>query len=98
MVEEQPKPRIRPRRIIERPRLIRALDESDARIKLLVAGPGWGKTVLAGAVGCVASDRASGGFAGARSAADIAVVARGLVAAAEPSCLAPDDECSNASR
>ena len=46
MVEEHPKPRIRPRRIIERPRLLRALDESDARIKLLVAGPGWGKTVL----------------------------------------------------
>ena len=47
MAEQQRKPTIRPRRIIERPRLIRALDESDARIKLLVAGTGWGKTVLA---------------------------------------------------
>lgn len=35
------------RRIIERPRLTRLLDESPARIKLLVAPAGYGKTTLA---------------------------------------------------
>jgi len=39
VVEEQRKPTIRRRRIIERPRLIRALDESNARVKPLLAGP-----------------------------------------------------------
>jgi len=39
-------PGLRRRRIIERPRLIKALDDSPARIKLLVAGPGYGKTTL----------------------------------------------------
>jgi hypothetical protein len=47
VVEEQRKPTIRRRRIIERPRLIRALDESNARVKPLLAGPRWAKTVLA---------------------------------------------------
>jgi LuxR family transcriptional regulator, maltose regulon positive regulatory protein len=83
MVEEHPKPRIRPRRIIERPRLLRALDESDARIKLLVAGPGWGKTVLA-EQWARDGNRAVGWFRGRRSATDVAVVARGLVDAAAP--------------
>ena len=41
------KPRINPRRIIERPRLTRLLDESPARIKMLVAPAGYGKTTLA---------------------------------------------------
>lgn len=41
------KPQIGPRRIIERPRLTRLLDESPARIKLLVAPAGYGKTTLA---------------------------------------------------
>jgi LuxR family transcriptional regulator, maltose regulon positive regulatory protein len=35
------------RRIIERPRLTRLLDESQARIKMLVAPAGYGKTTLA---------------------------------------------------
>lgn len=39
-------PGLRRRRIIERPRLLKALDESPARIKLLIAGPGYGKTTL----------------------------------------------------
>lgn len=37
----------RRRRIIERPRLTRLLDESDGRIKMLVAPAGYGKTTLA---------------------------------------------------
>ncbi len=35
------------RRVIERPRLTRLLDESDGRIKMLVAPAGYGKTTLA---------------------------------------------------
>ena len=42
----QPKAR-RERRIIERPRLIKLLDESEARIILLLAPAGYGKTTLA---------------------------------------------------
>ena len=83
MVEEHPKPRIRPRRIIERPRLIRALDESDARIRLLLAGPGWGKTVLL-EQWARDGDRTVGWFRARPSATDVAVVARGLVSAASP--------------
>ena len=37
----------RRRRIIERPRLLRLLDETEARIILLVAPAGYGKTTLA---------------------------------------------------
>ena len=44
---EIPNPRLRRRRILERPRLIRALDRSQARIRMLVAGAGYGKTTLA---------------------------------------------------
>ena len=44
---EFPKPRLRRRRILERPRLIRALDRSHARVRMLVAGAGYGKTTLA---------------------------------------------------
>ena len=41
------KPQTRRRRIIERPRLTRLLDESQGRIKMLVAPAGYGKTTLA---------------------------------------------------
>jgi len=44
---ELPKPRLRRRRILERPRLIWALDRSRARVRMLVAGAGYGKTTLA---------------------------------------------------
>lgn len=81
MSEELRKPRIYPRRIVERPRLIRELDSSDARIVLLVAGSGWGKTVLAEQWASV-EGVAAGWFRANPSAADVAVVARGLVAAA----------------
>ena len=40
------KPR-RQRRIIERPRLIKMLDDADARVILLLAPAGYGKTTLA---------------------------------------------------
>ena len=40
-------PQLGLRRIIERPRLTRLLDESPARIKMLVAPAGYGKTTLA---------------------------------------------------
>jgi LuxR family maltose regulon positive regulatory protein len=40
-------PKARRRRIIERPRLTRLLDESQGRIKMLVAPAGYGKTTLA---------------------------------------------------
>jgi len=41
------KPKARRRRIIERPRLTRLLDQSQGRIKMLVAPAGYGKTTLA---------------------------------------------------
>ncbi|MBA2332628.1 MAG: hypothetical protein H0V94_07570, partial [Actinobacteria bacterium] len=41
------RPQLGPRRIIERPRLTRLLDDSPARIKMLVAPAGYGKTTLA---------------------------------------------------
>ena len=41
------KPQVRRRRIIERPRLTTLLDESQGRIKMLVAPAGYGKTTLA---------------------------------------------------
>jgi LuxR family transcriptional regulator, maltose regulon positive regulatory protein len=43
----QTKPVRRERRIIERPRLIKLLDESEARVILLLAPAGYGKTTLA---------------------------------------------------
>jgi ATP/maltotriose-dependent transcriptional regulator MalT len=43
----QSKPVRRERRIIERPRLIKMLDECDARVILLLAPAGYGKTTLA---------------------------------------------------
>ena len=43
----QSKPVRHERRIIERPRLIKMLDECDARVILLLAPAGYGKTTLA---------------------------------------------------
>jgi ATP/maltotriose-dependent transcriptional regulator MalT len=80
MAGEPRKPRIRPRRIIERPHLIRALDRSDARVRLLVAGPGYGKTTLAEQWAARDGLRV-GWFRARRSAADVTVVARGIVTA-----------------
>jgi ATP/maltotriose-dependent transcriptional regulator MalT len=76
------KPRIRRRRIIERPRLIRALDRSDARVRTLVAGSGYGKTILV-EQWAPRDGRTVGWFRARRSAADVAVVARALVTATD---------------
>jgi DNA-binding NarL/FixJ family response regulator len=73
---------IRGRRIIERPRLYRVLDRSDARVRMLVAGPGYGKTTLT-EQWAPADGRVLGWYRARRSAADVAVAARGLVAAAD---------------
>ena len=81
MADEPRKPRIRRRRIIERPRLIHALDRSSARLRMLVGGSGYGKTTLA-EQWAPRDGRSVGWFRARRSAADVAVVARGLSAAA----------------
>ncbi len=79
-MSELPKPTFRPRRLLERPRLIRALDRSRSRVRMLVAPPGYGKTTLAeqwaGQARRVAWIRAR------RSSADVAVLARQMAAAA----------------
>jgi DNA-binding CsgD family transcriptional regulator len=81
MADEPRKPTIRRRRIIERPRLIRAHDRSEPRVRMLVADPGWGKTTLA-EQWAAREGRRVGWYRARRSAADVSVVARGLVAAA----------------
>ena len=82
MGHEPRKPKIRKRRIIERPRLIRALDRSEARVRMLVAGSGYGKTILAEQWAARGGLKV-GWFRARHSAADVAVVARALVAAAD---------------
>ena len=80
MADEPRKPRIRGRRVIERPRLIRALDRSQARVRTLVAGPGYGKTILT-EQWAPRDDRVVGWFRARASAADVAVTARALAGA-----------------
>jgi ATP/maltotriose-dependent transcriptional regulator MalT len=65
--------------IIKRPRLTRLLDETDARIILLVAPAGYGKTTLAREW---LSDRPHGWYRGTTASADIAALALGLAKAA----------------
>src|SRR4051794_24780913 len=77
---ETPKPRLRRRRILERPRLIRALDRSSARVRMLVAGAGYGKTTLAEQ--WAAQQRQVAWVRARRSSADVAVLARQVAAAA----------------
>ncbi len=79
---ETPVPRpARRRRIIERPRLLRALDRSQARVRTLVAAAGYGKTILA-EQWTVQDGRRAAWYRARRSAIDVAVLARGLSAAA----------------
>ncbi len=76
---ELPKPLLRRRRILERPRLIRALDRSRARVRMLVAAPGYGKTTLAEQ--WAAQERRVAWIRARRSSADVAVLARQMAAA-----------------
>ena len=65
----------RRRRIIERPRLTRLLDESQGRIKMLVAPAGYGKTTLARQW---LEAKSSAWYTGTPSCIDVAVLAAGL--------------------
>lgn len=75
------KPTIRRRRIIARPRLIAALEKSRARVRMLVASAGYGKTILAEQWAAQDSVRVAWVRA-RRSSADVAVLVRELAAAA----------------
>jgi len=74
-----PKPPFRRRRLLERPRLIRALDRSRARVRMLVAGPGFGKTILAEQ--WAAGERRVAWVRAHKPSADVAVLAREMAAA-----------------
>ena len=68
------------RRVIERPRLFALLDESKARVRMLVAPAGYGKSTLAEQ--WVARDGRRGAWYTARSAStDVAALALGLARA-----------------
>jgi LuxR family maltose regulon positive regulatory protein len=67
------------RRIIKRPRLTRMLDESGARIILLVAPAGYGKTTLAREW---LDERRATWYHGGPASADVAALAVGLATAA----------------
>jgi len=73
--------RIRKRRIVERPRLFALLDESKARVRMLVAPAGYGKTTLAEQ--WVARDgRRAAWFTARSSATDVAALALGVARSA----------------
>ncbi len=80
MTDTPVKPSIRRRRIIERPRLIRTLDRSQARVRMLVAPAGYGKTTLA-EQWAARDGRQVSWVRARRSAADVAVLARAMAAA-----------------
>ena len=68
------------RRIIQRPRLLALLDDSNARVRMLVAAAGYGKTTLAEQ--WVATDgRRSAWFTVRRSSVDVAALALGIARA-----------------
>ncbi|HEY7148412.1 MAG TPA: hypothetical protein VH420_03105, partial [Gaiellaceae bacterium] len=67
------------RRIIKRPRLTRILDESGARIILLVAPAGYGKTTLAHEW---LEGKRSAWYRGSPASADVAALAVGIASAA----------------
>lgn len=69
------------RRIIPRPRLTKLLDESPARIKLLVAPAGYGKTTLAQQWLDV-PERRDVWYRGGPASADVAALAAGIAIAA----------------
>jgi LuxR family transcriptional regulator, maltose regulon positive regulatory protein len=67
------------RRLIQRPRLTRMLDETNARIILLTAPAGYGKTTLAQQW---LASRQSAWYRGTPASADVAALALGLASAA----------------
>jgi LuxR family transcriptional regulator, maltose regulon positive regulatory protein len=69
------------RRIIRRPRLTKLLDENSARIKLLIAPAGYGKTTLA-QQWLSEPERQDVWYRGGPAAADVAALAAGLAVAA----------------
>ena len=78
-MEATPEPVASRRRIIKRPRLTQILDASEARLILLVAPAGYGKTTLAHE--WLDSKRAAW-YRGTPASADVAALAVGLAAAA----------------
>jgi DNA-binding CsgD family transcriptional regulator len=76
----KPKPTIRGRRIIDRPRLEHALEQSSARIRILIAGSGYGKTVLL-EQWAPRDGRVTGWIHARPSGTDVAAVARDLARA-----------------
>jgi LuxR family transcriptional regulator, maltose regulon positive regulatory protein len=74
------KPQASRRKIIERPRLTRLLDESPARIKLLVAPAGYGKTTLARQW---LRGRPSSWYTSTTASTDVAALALGICGAIE---------------
>jgi LuxR family maltose regulon positive regulatory protein len=69
------------RHIIERPRLTKLLDETSARVIMLVAPAGYGKTTLARQW---LANRPHTWYQGSASSADVAALALGIAAVAEP--------------
>ena len=67
--------KVKRRRIIERPRLTRLLDESQGRIKMLIAPAGYGKTTLARQW---LADKQAVWYTATPAAADVAALAAGL--------------------
>ena len=73
--------KLRPRRVIERPRLFALLDDSSNRVRMLVAPAGYGKTTLGEQ--WVARDGRRGTWFKARSSStDVAALALGMARAA----------------
>jgi LuxR family maltose regulon positive regulatory protein len=90
-------PKVKRQRIIERPRLLRLLEESPARVKMLVAPAGYGKTTLArqwpaGRSGAVMSVTVT------PAAADVAVLFSDLCRALGRAAPGRDDRLVSGSR
>jgi LuxR family transcriptional regulator, maltose regulon positive regulatory protein len=69
------------RHIIERPRLTRLLDETSARVIMLVAPAGYGKTTLARQW---LATRPHAWYQANRASSDVAALAVGLIESASP--------------
>ncbi len=76
-----PEVRIRKRRIVERPRLFALLDQSNARVRMLIAPAGYGKTTLA-EQWVVRDGRRGTWFTARSSATDVAALALGIAKSA----------------